>query len=402
LSSLSSSLPYLLQNRKSMFKHYLWIEIASLLCTLVISFSSPAEEVELFDSLQRQSQNYNSKILSIKPGDSIRCGSHTYTVVRRLGAGNTTQIFDIGNGLALRVPKWEGVFRETSDYLSYIKQFQMGNASLQSYGVPVGNFNLEQSMALRCLVVSKYTRRFSLLQLIEFKKSRVEVLGPYGEFVPQEELEYALASLEDFLTTTWKIESVHDLHLENVLWTTEGWIAADYGSVTPAMPGRNITVVSHWRRGELSFPEFWDPLEKFVLVERQRKWGTSTPAFTREQALRLRKDTEQKLRSRFPYFNKSYFLKMDPRDLMLQNQKVLNAVPKVWFVDRIVESDGIEYFLKLPRSYQYSIITGLTASTLDRNSESASLGRRLYLLIRGKSQGPSCSASAAGTIKPNP
>ncbi|MBX9767762.1 MAG: hypothetical protein K2X47_10865 [Bdellovibrionales bacterium] len=370
-----------------------WIFFASF---MGISLPSPqesfAKEVELFDQFERSSENYNQKILDIQPGDTIKCGGQTYRVRRRLGSGETTQIFDIGDNLALRVPKASGSYSERSSYLDFIKAFQNGNMRLQNYQVPTVEFYKDLSVSGRCLVVSKYTPRFSLRALLKYrlKGESIGMSGPYGEPIPHEELELAFHLLGDFLKTTWKLESVSDLHLSNIVFTTEGWIAADYsGRVDQAFSARSKrSIVQAWK-DNLTAPEIYAGLEAIIFTERERRWDDNSLFLSDFQH-------RDRIRQQCPYLNQAYFMRLRPEELVLQSWEVLRRVPRVWFIEKLLADGGDAYFMKLPVNFRNLLKAHLSGTGQNEDRE---LARHLSGLL---SQNLQCSELAIRSTDPQP
>jgi hypothetical protein len=185
---------------------------------LVFSFLAQARDWVLYQNGHR-TQNYNEAIALIQPGDRIQLDGKTATIYSILGNGNTTKIYDIGRGLALRLPISLGYFRGTTDYKTFISEFYKGYEFLQKTGIRIVRVSRELSRPPKYLVVEKVETKFSL---------RDYVSGMV--YVSEYERDLANQQLIQFARSTAALRQIGDFHIDQLRWTGREWILMDYTS----------------------------------------------------------------------------------------------------------------------------------------------------------------------------
>ena len=146
--------------------------------------------------------------LELAPGKIVRLG-------RFLGKGNTTLVFSISDGKALRLPlrsgltPWGGV-----EYRAFIDWYLEGYQKLKDTEIPLVKVFEDESSPPDYLVVEQEKIRFTLKDALDRGLTDDE-----------------LGRLKDFARKTWKISYVGDMRPDQIGLTDHGWVLIDYNHV---------------------------------------------------------------------------------------------------------------------------------------------------------------------------
>ena len=179
---------------------------------------SNAKDWVLFENSVEVS-DYTKIIQWIQPGDNIDVGNKRFQIVGILGSGNTTKIFDIGNGYALRLPLASGYFRGKVDYKQFINRFYEGYHELAQSGIKIVEVSEEFSSPPNYIVVNKVNTKYDLA---EFSNGWI--------LVSEWEREFANSKLVDFARSAASYRVIGDFHPAQLRWTGEEWILMDYAN----------------------------------------------------------------------------------------------------------------------------------------------------------------------------
>lgn len=161
-----------------------------------------------------QSQNYHSTLSQVSANDTV-CFSdgNCFKILGVLGEGNTSKIFEIPGGRALRValtPADERILRTFYD----------GYKALKRYGVATVTLDITNSNPSSYLIVEKIEILFSLEDFTHTNKARL---------LPEQRKQVE-SELLDFAESTWAFSSISDGHGGNIVYTDKGWKLIDWMS----------------------------------------------------------------------------------------------------------------------------------------------------------------------------
>jgi len=178
----------------------------------------------LFGKNQKPIKNYAEVLFATKPGDVLRFGDgEEFVVQKMLGFGETTIIFDIGDGWALRVPMYNG-----KQYVSYgsntqsttlLNDFINSYVGLKAAGIPVVEMDLTRSRHNKFAVVKKVDIKFMLSDMNSQNLSKKE----------REEIRKKLV---EFAAKFWPVQYIGDFAPRQIAYTGTEWILLDYGVIT--------------------------------------------------------------------------------------------------------------------------------------------------------------------------
>ncbi len=176
--------------------------------TCLFSQVAFAEHYALFQAPGVESENYAALSEKIQAGDSVSFSNgKTFEILAVLGSGQTTRVFDIGKGLALRVPKHE--------YSRFINATLDGYQRLHENGIPTPEVHLDQSLRSEYVLVQKVSVDTTLDVII--KKRML-----------QGELKEKLIA---FLASTFRLREIGDFKWDQIAWTGSGWILLDWTNI---------------------------------------------------------------------------------------------------------------------------------------------------------------------------
>ena len=237
------------------------------------SHSVLAAEVQLFANGQ-QVEAYDRRLGQVQPGDILNLDGAQFTVVAKLGSGNTTQIFDIGNEQALRVPIASGLFNNLYDYRNYITAYLKGYRTLHALGVNVVQVDEPKSRAPDYLVVNKVSTKMNLR---EFLDRRDQLPEPEKQAVDNE--------LRKFAASTASLSSIGDFHAGQLSWTGTEWILMDFtSSSTPA-----VTVQARTAFDNFNLPYAYKSQLIESIREQRRQLGFEEGRVNRPQPLQCQR-----------------------------------------------------------------------------------------------------------------
>jgi hypothetical protein len=170
------------------------------------------------DEPRSQIRQYNRRIRSLRAGDELILGpSKRVLILGRLGSGNTTAIYAIEGGRAIRLPLRSGRFKKSAPYPRYVDLYLRGYRQLKDTGIPLVRVFEEESVPGRYLIVERHEPRFTLGEFMRNKPR-----------LPSDEWERIYAELQGFARKAAGLAFVKDLHLNQIVWTERGWILMDY------------------------------------------------------------------------------------------------------------------------------------------------------------------------------
>ena len=155
-------------------------------------------------------------------GHQIQVDEIPYSVLKELGSGNTSRVFEIshnGKSFALRVPKHEGNFNTFSKYVDYIDAFKLGHKILEKQNVRVPKIHNYESS------------KFLLVEQLELKNSfDLEKLFFYEENIDLKVRKQALDSLTDFIKSIAPFSEIRDFNLSQLVFSPfeNQWILLDW------------------------------------------------------------------------------------------------------------------------------------------------------------------------------
>ncbi len=225
-----------------------------------ITSGAQAQVIELWDSKGECKSNYDLNVGRLPKGSTLNLGNgKSVTIQGLLGRGNTTYIYDIGNGKAIRLPRGSGVSELNVSYQGYLTWFNTGFLKLAGTEAPIVKIFSEESDVSRYLIVENLSVAFTLEDLI-YRKSELQ---------PEMAAEATRALLEEFAPKTWQISFVSDMYSSQLFYSPRGWVIGDLTStVYFAKNTASATLFSSM--GQL--PLNWRlKLEKSVKIAREEK-----------------------------------------------------------------------------------------------------------------------------------
>lgn len=188
-----------------------------VVCLFLIASTSTllARDVHLFSSMGVQSESYNTDVQDVAPGDVLVFSDGSRKkVVRPINHGNTTMIFELENGRALRVPLASGMFgRDT--YQDFLNSYYFGAQRLADAHTPV--------VKLFDVLPNEYIET----ELLTFHFTYDEFLSNSLK-IPAGQRDKIFAELIEFAGRTAHLISVEDLHEGNIAYTQHGWLLVDF------------------------------------------------------------------------------------------------------------------------------------------------------------------------------
>lgn len=199
---------------------------ASLLAlVLVAEFSKLgfAEDITLFNAPDWPSDEYERRVDSLEPGNRIGVGNgKQYTILRRLGSGGNSVVYDIGNGRAIRLAK-------TVEDRHHLRTYQAGQAKLSRLGVAVPRIYRRESRVTDFLIV----------EAIE------GIGGGFGasihtlwmspptfknEPLSEQEARLMRKKFVEFIDSTWRVAYLKDFGEDQLFWDRVGkrWVLLDF------------------------------------------------------------------------------------------------------------------------------------------------------------------------------
>ncbi len=238
--------------------------IVALLVLPEFRFASADEKpVRLWNSAGEVTDAYAANVHRLPPGTLLHLRQgQTARIVRFLGAGNTTVIYEIEGGKALRLAKGVGISDMGVAYDGYLAWFYEGMRKVSATETPAVKVYAEESWPTRYLVVEKLEAPTEINRIYSLE----EVLA--GEVEDTEMKRRMLYELEhEFAPRSWALRFVSDMRTDQLVYTRRGWIVADLTStVRFAKATRDSTLFSSM--GKL--PISWRlRLEKRVFAKRE-------------------------------------------------------------------------------------------------------------------------------------
>lgn len=184
------------------------------------------KNVELYPD-DRPARDYGARLDSIEAGDTLRLDKgQRFKILDVLGEGDTTRIFDIGDGWALRVPKkatrwWKRNSSSSHDEpaLQHFSFFIETRDALENDGIPVVELDQKRTR-YNFAVVKKVEVLFDLKTYMEMRKQM--------EKSERKAIDKALIA---FARTTYKYNYISDFKTRNLIYTGgRRWLLIDIGN----------------------------------------------------------------------------------------------------------------------------------------------------------------------------
>lgn len=252
------------------FVHYLRFlrrfALTALLALITASTLALAgEPIRLWDATGEVRSGYSAAVRRLPIGAEILLKEGTPPVtakiLRFLGNGNTSVIYEIEGGRAIRLAKGEGLTDLGPTYDAYLLWFAEGAERVERTETPIVKVFHEESWKERYLIVEALEPPTGISELYSLEDLvRGNVRDPALKKRMTTEL------LDDFAPKTWQLRHVADMRTDQLLYTKRGWIIADLSStVRMAKTARDATLFS--AMGKL--PPGWRlRLEKKVFAAR--------------------------------------------------------------------------------------------------------------------------------------
>jgi hypothetical protein len=237
--------------------------IAVILATVSAHAAGP---VRLWDEQGNAVSGYGNSIRSLPPGLQIQLKDGNpptvVTIGKFLGSGNTTVIYDIGGGRAIRFAKGEGLAPTGPSYEGFMIWYAEGAERIERIGAPVVKVFQSESVINHYIIVEKLVPPDGVADLYSLEDL---VTGRVQDHALRARMIDTL--MNDFAPKTWKLRFVGDMRSEQILYTSRGWLIADMSStVRSARAIHDSTLFS--AMGKL--PISWRyRLEKQVLAARR-------------------------------------------------------------------------------------------------------------------------------------
>lgn len=237
-----------------------------MLALATIGSARAGGPIRLWNSAGETVEGYGAIVTRMKPGTELllRGGENprTVTIGKFLGNGNTSVIYDIGDGRAIRLPRGDGLSPLGPAYSAYIYWFAEGAEHVSETEAPIVKVYSRESAKERYLIVEKLSPPKgvdTLYSLEDLVKGRVK-----GKKLAEK---MTAELLDDFAPATWQLRFVADMRSDQILYTSRGWLIADLSSTVKfAREVRDATLFS--AMGKL--PISWRlKLEKRVLAARR-------------------------------------------------------------------------------------------------------------------------------------
>ena len=192
--------------------------------TVLFSFGLQGETYRLFKkerseqyNLPTPKKNYNETVKLISAGDSIQFSNNqSFKVVKFLGQGFTSKIFEIEDGKVIRIAK------ETR-YIRFISEYLKGHQGLIDSEIPIVKVYPEISSSFEYVIAEKVEGELNLSRFIYKHHEFQESLGKVKYDLMVEEL-------KNFMLSTHQFEAIDDFKAEQLIWDTanEKWILLDW------------------------------------------------------------------------------------------------------------------------------------------------------------------------------
>lgn len=235
---------------------------------LALAVSTPlargGDPIRLWDAKGEVVSGYGAAVTRLPPGTEILLKEGTPPVtakiVRFLGNGNTSVIYEIEGGRAIRLARGEGLTALGPTYDAYLYWFAEGAERVAATEAPVVKV-FPESWKERYLIVEALVPPEGVPRLYSF----TDLLdGTIKDEALKKKMTTAL--LDDFAPKTWQLRHVADMRSDQLLYTNRGWIIADLSlTVRMARTTRDATLFSAMGR----LPPSWRlKLEKRVFAAR--------------------------------------------------------------------------------------------------------------------------------------
>lgn len=159
----------------------------------------------------KQVAEYESRLNSIAPGDDLLfSGDRKIKVVKKLGLGGSSQIFETSDGQAIRLTKY---FREGSYFNGYLSAALKLQKSDMLYLPQLFD---RDSAVKEFLLVEKVDVKFTMEDFLK---------GKFESDLSKAQLENKIV---DFAETTAQMDTVRDFKPANIIWDGVQWRLLDF------------------------------------------------------------------------------------------------------------------------------------------------------------------------------
>ncbi|MFT6067873.1 MAG: hypothetical protein ACJAT2_001216 [Bacteriovoracaceae bacterium] len=196
-----------------------------MLIALVSLSTLIAKEVVLYENA-KQVPDYEARLKSIAPGDElIFSDNQRLTIVKKLGQGGSSQIFETSTGKAVRLTNYYRTGSYFNGYLSAALKLQKSDFLL------LPELFDRQSNIKEYLLVEKVDVLFTMEDFLK---------GNYQSDLSKTQLE---SKIFDFAETTAQLDTIRDFKPANIVWDGDQWRLLDFDDGPIFASGPNDSTV---------------------------------------------------------------------------------------------------------------------------------------------------------------